>query len=117
MAENTRVDRAFQAVLVILADRVHRNELKGLGEPSRVRRQETRRLIVGVGGEWNRWGLGNAQRWGKVPRQGRAGLPRCQMAQLVSSIHQNPEELGSNGSEGVNFPARVGSSMKNFLLP
>lgn len=63
MAENTRVDRALQAVLVILVDRVHRNELKGLGEPSRVCRQETRLLIVG----WVENGTGGV---GGTPRGG-----------------------------------------------
>lgn len=75
MAENTRVDRALQAVLVILVDRVHRNELKGLGEPSRVRRQETRRLIVGVGGRMEPVGSGERPEVGQGAPAGQGGAP------------------------------------------
>lgn len=55
-------------------------------------------------------GLGRARRGGQGA--GGAGRRRGQMAQLVSCIHQNPKELGSNGNEGVSFPARVGASMQ-----
>jgi hypothetical protein len=53
---------------------VHGDELKGLGEPSRVCRQETRQLIPGENGTGGVGG--NAQRWGKVDYAGRGGAGR-----------------------------------------
>ena len=41
------------------------------------------------------------------------------MSQLVFSLHQNPEEVGSNASEGMDLLGRLRASRQgeSFLLP
>jgi len=44
--------------------------------------------------------------------------PRGWMSQLIFSIHQNPEEVGSNNSnEGMNLPSSLKASKQNQKLP
>ena len=64
--------------------------------------------------------------WSSLPNNGCLPMegPRIRnffrdwVSQVVFSIQQNPEEVDSNASEGMNLPMRADQAKsKNFLLP